>query len=45
MRAKNATRILVITTGDITAKAVEFANTRPIEIKGKTELVELLKKV
>ncbi len=45
MRAKNATRILVITTGDITAKAVEFANTRPIEIKGKAELVELLKKV
>jgi tetratricopeptide (TPR) repeat protein len=45
MRAKNATRILVITTGDITAKAVEFANTRPIEIKGKAELVELLKKI
>ena len=45
MRAKNATRILVITTGDVSAKAVEFANTRPIEIKGKAELVELLKKV
>ncbi len=45
MRAKNATRILVITTGDISAKAIEFANTRPIEIKGKAELVELLKKI
>lgn len=45
MRAKNATRLLIITTGDISAKAIEFANTRPIEIKGKTELVELLKKI
>jgi type III secretion system FlhB-like substrate exporter len=45
MRAKNATRILVITTGDISAKAIEFANTRPIEIKGKADLVELLKKI
>jgi len=45
MRAKNATRILIITTGDVSAKAVEFANTRPIEIKGKAELVELLKKI
>ncbi len=45
MRAKNATRIMIITTGDISPKAIEFANTRPIEIKGKAELVELLKKI
>lgn len=45
MRAKNASRILVITTGDISAKAIEFANTRPIEYKGKSDLVELLKKI
>ncbi|HOP29608.1 MAG TPA: tetratricopeptide repeat protein [Spirochaetota bacterium] len=45
MKPRNATRILVITTGEISPKALEFANTRPIEIKGKTELVELLKKI
>ena len=45
MRAKNATRIMIITTGDVSAKAIEFANTRPIEVKGKAELVELLKKI
>jgi tetratricopeptide (TPR) repeat protein len=45
MKPRNATRILVITTGDISPKAQEFVNTRPIDIKGKSELVELLKKV
>jgi len=45
MRPRNATRILIITTGDVSPKALEFANTRPIEIKGKAELVELLKKI
>ena len=45
MRPRNATRILIITTGEISPKALEFANTRPIEIKGKAELVELLKKI
>jgi tetratricopeptide (TPR) repeat protein len=45
MRPRNATRILVITTGEVSPKALEFANTRPIEIKGKAQLVELLKKI
>ena len=45
MRPRNATRLLVITTGDISPKAQEFANTRPIEIRGKVELVELLKRI
>jgi hypothetical protein len=45
MRPRNATRILIITTGEVSPKALEFANTRPIEIKGKAELVELLKKI
>ncbi len=45
MRPRNATRILVITTGDVSQKALEFTNTRPIEIKGKAELVELLKRI
>jgi type III secretion system FlhB-like substrate exporter len=45
MRPRNATRLLVITTGEISQKALEFANTRPIEIKGKAELVELLRKI
>lgn len=45
MKPRNATRILVITTGDISPKAQEFVNTRPIDIKGKVELVELLKRI
>jgi len=45
MKAKNATRIMVVTTGDISQPAIDFANTRPIEIKGKTELIEYLKKI
>lgn len=45
MRPRNATRILIITTGEVSPKALEFANTRPIEIKGKAELVTLLKKI
>ncbi len=45
MRSKNATRIIIITTGEFDGKAVDFANTRPIELYGKSELVDLLKKV
>lgn len=44
MRSKNATRILVITTGDYAQSAVTFANTRPIELYGKSELINMLKK-
>jgi tetratricopeptide (TPR) repeat protein len=45
MKQKNATRIVVITTGDFESKATDFANTRPIELFGKSHLVELLKKI
>ena len=45
MRSKNATRIVVITTGEFSQPAVDFANTRPIELFGKTELVKLLQKI
>ncbi len=45
MKVKNATRILVITTADINQQAIDFANTRPIEIKGKVDLIEYLKKI
>jgi len=41
----NATRIIVITTGDFSQSAVDFANTRPIELMGKAQLVELLRKI
>lgn len=45
MKPRNATRIMVITTGDYSPKALEFANTRPIETLGKAELVDMLKKI
>jgi HJR/Mrr/RecB family endonuclease len=44
MKVKNATRIIVITTGDYAQSAVEFANTRPIELYGKNELINILRK-
>ncbi len=44
MRTKNATRTILITSGEFTQSAIEFANTRPIELYGKNELIELLKK-
>ncbi len=45
MKLKNATRIMVITTGDYTPKAVEFANTRPIDTLNKNDLIDILKKI
>ncbi|MCL1865383.1 MAG: tetratricopeptide repeat protein [Spirochaetes bacterium] len=45
MKPRNATTVLIITTGEISPKAAEFANTRPINIYGKNELIQLLKKV
>jgi tetratricopeptide (TPR) repeat protein len=44
MKAKNATRIIVISTGDFSQTAIDFANTRPIELYGKNELVGMLRK-
>ena len=45
MKAKNATRIVIISTGDFSQAAVDFSNTRPIELLGKTDLVKLLRNV
>lgn len=45
MKPRNAQRIMVITTGEFSQPAIEFANTRPIELIGKTKIIELLKKV
>ncbi|MBN2161277.1 MAG: tetratricopeptide repeat protein [Spirochaetes bacterium] len=44
MKSKNATRIIVITTGEFAQSALDFANTRPIELYGKNELVNMLRK-
>ncbi|HQO02863.1 MAG TPA: tetratricopeptide repeat protein [Spirochaetota bacterium] len=45
MKPKNAIRALIISTGDFSQSAVEFSNTRPIELYGKSELVKLLRTV
>ena len=45
MKRKNANRIIVITTSDFSTAALEFANTRPIDLFGRQKLVELLRKV
>ena len=45
MKAKNATRIIVISTGDFSQSAVDFANTRPIELYGKNELDQHAEKI
>lgn len=45
MKRKNANRIIVITTSDFSTAAMEFANTRPIDLYGRNKLVELLKKI
>jgi tetratricopeptide (TPR) repeat protein len=45
MKLKNATRIMIITTGDYTPKANEFANTRPIDTLNKNDLIDILKKI
>jgi len=40
---KNVIRIVIISAGDFSQTAVDFANTRPIELMGKSDLVRLLK--
>ncbi len=45
MKLKNSTRVMMITTGEYSSKAVEFANTRPIDILSKSDLVDILKKI
>jgi tetratricopeptide (TPR) repeat protein len=45
MKAKNATRVIIISTGEFSQSAVDFSSTRPIELVGKSELIKLLKSV
>ncbi len=45
MKQKNANRVIIISAGDFNQSAVEFANTRPIELLGKSDLVRLLKNI
>ncbi len=45
MKPKNANRVVIISTGDYSQSAMDFSNTRPIELIGKGELVKLLRQV
>lgn len=45
MKSKNAQRVMVITTGDFSQAALDYSNTRPIELYSKSKLIEILKKV
>lgn len=45
LKERNATRIIIISTGDYSQTAIDFANTRPIELYSKGELTKLLKSV
>ncbi|RPI94550.1 MAG: hypothetical protein EHM32_01055 [Spirochaetales bacterium] len=43
MKPRNATRVIVVSTGDYSQVAAEFASTRPIDLLGKADIVRLLK--
>jgi len=45
MKNKNVTRVIIITTAEFSPQAVDFANTRPIELHGKSDLIDILKKI
>jgi len=45
MKFRNAQRIVVISTGDLSREAIDFANTRPIELYGKAQLIEMLRAI
>lgn len=45
LKAKNALRILIITAGEFSQSAIDFANTRPIDLYGKDKLVDILSKI
>ncbi len=45
MKFRNAQRIVVISTGDLSREAIDFANTRPIELYGKAQLIEMLRSI
>lgn len=45
LKSKNAARILIITAGEFSQSAMDFANTRPIDLYGKSKLIEILNKI
>ncbi|MBP7582514.1 MAG: tetratricopeptide repeat protein [Spirochaetes bacterium] len=45
MKPKNATRAIIISTGEYTQTAIEFSNTRPIELMSNSDLIKLLKSI
>jgi tetratricopeptide (TPR) repeat protein len=45
IKAKNAQRAVYITTGEFAQPAIDFSNTRPIELYDKTKLLSILKSI
>ncbi|MBN2040033.1 MAG: tetratricopeptide repeat protein [Spirochaetes bacterium] len=45
LKSKNAARILIITAGEFSQSAMDFSNTRPIDLYGKSKLIEILSKI
>ncbi|MGL4368376.1 MAG: tetratricopeptide repeat protein [Spirochaetota bacterium] len=45
IKPKNAQRAVVITTGEFSQAAVDFSNTRPIELYDKTKLLGILRSI
>jgi tetratricopeptide (TPR) repeat protein len=45
LKPKNAQRAVIVTTGEFSPEAVEFSNTRPIELFDKTRLLTLLRSI
>lgn len=45
MKNKSASRIMIITAGEFSQSAIDFANTRPIDLLNKAELISLLKNI
>jgi len=45
IKPKNAHRAVMITTGDFSQSAIEFSNTRPIELYDKARLLEILRSI
>lgn len=43
MREKNANRGVIITTGEFTPAAIDFAQSRPIDLYDKTKVIQLLR--
>ncbi len=45
LKGKNAARLQVITAGEFTQTAIDFANQRPIDLYDKNKLIEILSKM